>query len=1469
MKNQGYMHVRPFPWRRGLAVVVLTTLFIAGCYDFEFINQPYQSDADSYFEVEIQAWASYPDWGEFYFGVMLPDGWFPEDSTEFFSVYSSVSAGLLIYSESLSQTMASIDPPPEGYYWWVASGGPIYFYDYTFDCTLKIHTNSLAGTFWLDYMLGDDYQGINYRRSNGHLIVCGMPQACHPEGITLTNQDQVDCFQYNYPGCDQIAGSLTISGSDITSLAGLSNVTSIGGHLDIKFNNSLTNLAGLQNLQYIGGNVTISDNPSLVNLIGLSGLPEIVRNFVIRNNPFLASLGGPTSLTLIGQAFEIAHNPQLFSLSGLETLQSIGGRMTIEYNDSLASLSGLDNVIPGSITGLTIRYNYLLSECDVECICSCITQNGASLSIYGNAQGCRDHIEIAHSCGATLPCNMMPPTFSDQYMIDIFPEVFPGCIHCPSHLTISGPDISSLAGLHQFRTIGGRLVIQNNSILTSLAGLDQLESIGGYLTIKNNYLLSSLEGMEHLQAINGRLEITDNHSLLNLTGLTGIKTVNNELYIRNNHALLNLEGLENLSHINGSLNVISNNTLSGLHGLSSLDSISGSLSIQSNDSLTNLSGLEALEEINGTLQIYGNNALIDLAGMNGLSSIGGHLEIQWNNSLINLEGLDNLEIIGSSLYISNNNGLTGLNGIHSLRSIGNQLHIESNYSLVSLSGLNNLNPESIGNLRISNNFNLASCGEEVICNYLSLPEAQAQIYNNAPGCNSLMEIGYACGITLPCTLAPELFTSQQEIDMFPLVFPHCDHLNGSIEIRGEDITSLAGLSNIRSVGGDFIIANNPRLTVLTGLGNLNTIGWNLVIHNNDSLSSLTGMNNLSGIGNELQIQSNDALITLEGLEGVEAVGSLSIRSNYALSGLEGLENLQTLNGSLVIYSNRELYSLEGLRGLQHIGGLISINFNDALQSLAGLNNIDPGSIYELSIVNNGSLSVCDVESICGYLSAPNSQVNIGGNAPGCRSKIELAYLCGTALPCNNEPLVLSSQFDVDVFAQVYPDCMDYPGNVTIRGEDITNLDGLSELHSTGGNLNISYNDLLPGLDGLESLESVGGDLSIYSNPALVSLEGLLGLQSIHGALAISSNYGLQSLAGLDNIAPGSINSLSLTNNHSLSTCSVESICGYLSDPAGSILISENAMGCKSLLEVAHPCGLTLPCDLYPTHFTTQNEIDMAPDVFPGCEEIYRSISINGEDIVNLQGLQDIRSIGSYLYINGTRLTDMGGLENLESVGEILKIKENNELQNLDGFEQLQTIGSSLIIQGNDSLTSLEGLSGLASIGQNLTVESNNSLQSLTGLENLDPATISRLIIRYNPMLSECAIESVCGFLANPEANTSITDNQAGCNDRGEVEEACGIVGIAGPEAGSGKAGIDIFPNPASGIVYFRLDLSAPQRIIIRIFDISGREITLAADETLPAGVQIIDFDAAVLPEGLYFCRIVMGDQMETVKMVRW
>ena len=167
-------------------------------------------------------------------------------------------------------------------------------------------------------------------------------QPCLPEGITFTTQEQIDNFQTNYPGCTEIEGNVTISDNgsgNITNLNGLSVLTYIGGDFYIGSyyngdNPSLMTLSGLENLTSVGGHVRIRYNVAITSLDGLENLNTVGGRLSIYNNDTLNNLSGLEGLNSIGYTLSISENNILTSLAGLYNLSSIGGILSIVNNDS-------------------------------------------------------------------------------------------------------------------------------------------------------------------------------------------------------------------------------------------------------------------------------------------------------------------------------------------------------------------------------------------------------------------------------------------------------------------------------------------------------------------------------------------------------------------------------------------------------------------------------------------------------------------------------------------------------------------------------------------------------------------------------------------------------------------------------------------------------------------------------------------------------------------------------------------------------------------------------------------------------------------------------------------------------------------------------------------------------------------------------------------------------------------------------
>ncbi|MBK9358876.1 MAG: hypothetical protein IPN08_16105 [Bacteroidales bacterium] len=158
-----------------------------------------------------------------------------------------------------------------------------------------------------------------------------VSQGCLPGGYSLASQQQVDEFQFLFPGCTVIEGNLTISnnpmaGDPITNLNGISVLTEINGDVFI-IDTWLPDLTGLNTLSRIGGSLCLWSNSYLTSLNGLENLNSIGNNLEIgtfnRGNELISDISALNHLSSLGGNLEISDSPNLASLAGLEQITSI------------------------------------------------------------------------------------------------------------------------------------------------------------------------------------------------------------------------------------------------------------------------------------------------------------------------------------------------------------------------------------------------------------------------------------------------------------------------------------------------------------------------------------------------------------------------------------------------------------------------------------------------------------------------------------------------------------------------------------------------------------------------------------------------------------------------------------------------------------------------------------------------------------------------------------------------------------------------------------------------------------------------------------------------------------------------------------------------------------------------------------------------------------------------------------------
>jgi hypothetical protein len=153
-------------------------------------------------------------------------------------------------------------------------------------------------------------------------------------------------------------------------------------------------------------------------------------------------------------------------------------------------------------------------------------------------------------------------------------------------------------------------------------------------------------------------------------------------------------------------------------------------------------------------------------------------------------------------------------------------------------------------------------------------------------------------------------------------------------------------------------------------------------------------------------------------------------------------------------------------------------------------------------------------------------------------------------------ITLSSQAQVDAFV-----CTQVLGTLTISGNDITNLNGLSSLTRIRERLLITNNTNLKTLDGLPVLDSVGRGIEIHDNPQLETINAFSSLTIVYNTLRISNNPQLQSFdgfSGVKSISSFEDSQLIIDNNASLTNIDGVASLSSFGGKSAVVLISNNA-----------------------------------------------------------------------------------------------------------------------------------------------------------------------------------------------------------------------------------------------------------------------------------------------------------------------
>jgi hypothetical protein len=112
-------------------------------------------------------------------------------------------------------------------------------------------------------------------------------------------------------------------------------------------------------------------------------------------------------------------------------------------------------------------------------------------------------------------------------------------------------------------------------------------------------------------------------------------------------------------------------------------------------------------------------------------------------------------------------------------------------------------------------------------------------------------------------------------------------------------------------------------------------------------------------------------------------------------------------------------------------------------------------------------------------------------------------------------------------------------------------------------------------------------------------------------------------------------------------------------------------------------------------------------------------------LTGMAGLRGLETLGGSLLIRATELVDLGGLESLRSIGsdsvnDAVVFANNPSLANVAALSSVTSIVASLSVTNNPQLTSLAGFDGLVE-SSSITIAGNALLAALDGLTELEEA----------------------------------------------------------------------------------------------------------------------------------------------------
>ncbi len=154
----------------------------------------------------------------------------------------------------------------------------------------------------------------------------------------------------------------------------------------------------------------------------------------------------------------------------------------------------------------------------------------------------------------------------------------------------------------------------------------------------------------------------------------------------------------------------------------------------------------------------------------------------------------------------------------------------------------------------------------------------------------------------------------------------------------------------------------------------------------------------------------------------------------------------------------------------------------------------------------------------------------------------------------------------------------------------------------------------------------------------------------------------------------------------------------------------------------------------------------------------------------------------------------------------------------------------------------------------------------------------QVILGGSSFLSSDDVELIIGLGTSEKADSIVINWTNGIVDRSyniqkngryTAIEGSGVIGIQ-PISNEVPFAFGLYqnyPNPFNPITKIRFSLPESGNVMLKIYDISGREVKTLVNQNMKAGTYEADFDASGISSGVYFYKMTSGNFINTKKMI--